>query len=227
MLIYFYRNAERLSTELLDSLVALMPQQQQNIVLHYKTHRQRCEQALAYTMLCHALKKQQLRIRKTHANAVFRFRDELLTPRYIKRNAPIWAFGEHGKPYITNYEGIHFNISHCREAVAVGISDHEIGIDIEGRRRFSDTLIERAFSDEEKAILKDCDDPQKEFACIWTRKEAWFKYTGTGILMDHLKTTEADARDAGCIIHTSPVVATEEGDEVFWLSIAEKRRPIE
>lgn len=226
MLIYFYRNAERLSAELLDSLVASMPQQQQDIVLNYKTHRQRCEQALAYTMLCHALKKQQHRIREAHVNAIFRFRDELLTPRYIKRNAPIWAFGEHGKPYIINYEGIHFNISHCREAVAVGISDQEIGIDIEGRRHFSETLIERAFSDEEKATLKDCDDPQKEFACIWTRKEAWFKYTGTGILMDHLKTTEADARDADCIIHTSPVVSTNEGDEVFWLSIAEKRRQI-
>lgn len=226
MLIYFYRNAERLSAELLYSLVASMPQQQQDIVLHYKTHRQRCEQALAYTMLCHALKKQIHLIRNPYGDTIIRFRDELLTPRYIRRNAPIWAFGEHGKPYITNYEDIHFNISHCREAVAVGISDQEIGIDIEGRRRFSDTLIERAFSDEEKAIVKNCDDPQKEFACIWTRKEAWFKYTGTGILMDHLKTTEADARDAGCIIHTSPVVSTDEDDEVFWLSIAEKRRQI-
>ena len=224
MLVYFYRNADRLSTELLDSLVASMPQQQQDIVLHYKTHRQRCEQAIAYTMLCHALQNDLALINASpttiKAFPLSAFRFPLSAP-------PIWAFGEHGKPYITNYEGIHFNISHCREAVAVGISDHEIGIDIEGRRRFSDTLIERAFSDEEKAILKDCGDPQKEFACIWTRKEAWFKYTGTGILMDHLKTTEADAREADCIIHTSPVVSTNEGDEVFWLSIAQKRRQIE
>ena len=223
MLIYFYRNADKLSTEHLESLVASMPPQQQEIIGRTKSHRQKCAQAIAYTMLCHALKKQRRAI-DSPWDSIIRFRNELLTTRHLKRNAPIWAFGKNGKPYITNYTGIHFNISHCKEAVAIGISNSEIGIDIEGRRQFSDTLIERAFSEEEKAIIKDSDDQQKEFACIWTRKEAWFKYTGTGILMDHLKTTEVEARDAGCDIITVPIVATDEGDDVFWLSIAEKRQ---
>ena len=221
MLVYYYRNADRLSTELLDNLVASMPQQQQDIVFHYKTHRQRCEQAIAYTMLCHALQN-DLALINASPTTIKAF--PLSAFRSTLPVLPVWAFGEHGKPFMTNYPGIHFNISHCREAVAIGISNHEIGIDIEGRRRYSDTLIERAFSDEEKAILNDCDDPQKEFACIWTRKEAWFKYTGTGILMDHLKTTETDAAASDCIITTYPVVSTNEGDGVFWLSIAEKRR---
>ena len=223
MLVYYYRNAEQLSPQRLTELVASLPQQQQDIIGRTKSHRQKCEQAIAYTMLCHAL--------KTHLDSiadpieyVFLFQDKLLTTRYVKRNPPKWAFGEHGKPYITNYEGIYFNISHCHEAVAIGVSNREIGIDIEGRRHFSDPLIERAFSEEEKAIIKDSDDPQKDFARIWTRKEAWFKCTGTGILMDHLKTTEVEARDAGCDIITVPIVATEEGDDVFWLSIAEKRQ---
>lgn len=225
MLIYFYRNADKLSTEHLESLVASMPPQQQEIIGRTKSHRQKCEQAIAYTMLCHALKKQRHSIEGPYGYCpITRFRHELLTPRYLKRNTPIWAFGKNGKPYITNYEGIHFNISHCKEAVAIGISNREIGIDIEGRRKFSDTIIERAFSEEEKAIIIDSGDPQKEFACLWTRKEAWFKWTGTGILMDHLKSTEAEARNAGCNIITVPIVATEEGDDVFWLSIAEKNR---
>ena len=186
----------------------------------YKSHRQKCEQTIAYIMLCHALKTQRHLIESPSDVVIKHFRHELLTPRYIRRNPPLWAFGEHGKPYIPNYEGVHFNISHCKEAVVIGICDHEIGIDVEGRRRFSDTLLERAFNDEEKALVKRSNDPQKDFASIWTRKEAYFKWTGTGILMDHLKTTEAEADKAGCHIKTISIEATEEGEETFWLSIA-------
>ncbi len=217
MLIYYFRNAKRLSPEHLDSLVASMPPQQQDIVARYKSHRQKCEQAIAYTMLCHALKNDH--------DLIF---DNLTTIKAFPLSAlrsplpalPLWAFGEHGKPYITNYEGIHFNISHCKEAVAIGISNQTIGIDVEGRRQFSDTLLQRTFSDEEQAAIKNSGDPQKEFAWLWTRKEAYFKWTGTGILMDHLKTTEAEARDARCNICTVPIVTTEDSDNVFWLSIA-------
>jgi phosphopantetheinyl transferase (holo-ACP synthase) len=217
MLVYFYRNAEHLAPEHLECLVDTMPKQQQDIVAHYKSHRQKCEQAIAYTMLCHALKNDRDLINDS-LTTIKAFPHSAL--RFTLSVFPLWAFGEHGKPYITNYEGIHFNISHCKEAVAIGISNRTIGIDIEGRRRFSDTLLERAFNDDEKAIVKNCDDPQKEFACIWTRKEAYFKWTGTGILMDHLKTTETEARNAGCIISTSPIIDTEQGQADFWLSIA-------
>lgn len=221
MLVYYCRNAEQLSPQRLTELVACLPQQQQDIIARIKSHRQKCEQVLAYIMLCYAIEHNQDEIAS----------DETLLKEFNNSNLiiqnselPLWAFGEHGKPYITNYEGIHFNISHCREAVAVGISDSEIGIDIEGRRRFSDTLLQRAFSDDEQATIKKSNDPQKDFASIWTRKEAYFKLTGTGILMDHLKTTEDEARRTGCNIETIPIFNTEQGHDDFWLSIAQKQR---
>ena len=31
--------------------------------------------------------------------------------------------GEHGKPYLADYPDIHFNISHCRNAIAAVVSD--------------------------------------------------------------------------------------------------------
>ena len=185
-----------------------------------KSHRQKCEQVIAYTMLCHAIKSRRIRIADT-CHLIRNFETEHLTQRYLKRNPPLWAFGEHGKPYITNYEGIYFNISHCNEAVAVAVSNREVGIDVEGRRKFSDTLLQRALSDDEQKVVRNSDDPQKDFACIWTRKEAWFKYTGTGILMDHLKTTEAEARDAGCVISTVPIFNSAQGQYDLWLSYAE------
>ena len=220
MIVYYFRNPDSVSEECINGILPNLPQQQQQIVANIKNHRHRCEQVVAYIMLCNALKTQDKWI-SDHTFHIKNLTTKQLTTRYVRRNPPIWSFGKHGKPYMTNYEGIYFNISHCNEAVAVAVSDHEVGIDVEGRRKFSDGLLQRAFNDEEQAIIHSSDDNQKEFACLWTRKEAWFKYTGTGILLDHLKSTEADARNAGCNIVTFPVVPTEEGDKVFWLSIAE------
>ena len=253
MLIYYYRNADRLDIETLDNLVAAMPQQQRDIVAHYKTHRQRCEQAIAYAMLCHALQHGQNQI-KGNQTTIKQF--PLCDLRLPYAEYPLWAFGEHGKPYLTSHEGVFFNISHCKEAVALAVSDREVGVDVEGRRRFSDNLLKRSFNDEEQHAVKHSQDPEMEFAKIWTRKEAWFKYTGTGIMIEHLKTVEDDAAAADCVISTFPVTATNEGDiaspviainegdsaspatdegdsaspavnkgdSTFWLSIAEKRR---
>ena len=218
MIIYWFRNPNNLSDDALADLLPHLPQQQQDIVANIKNHRHRCEQVVAYIMLCYALEHNLLEVNgnstviKEYPNSELRIQNS---------KAPFWSFGEHGKPHIINYEGIHFNISHCSEAVAVAVSDSEVGIDVEGRRKFSDGLLQRAFSDDEQAIVHSSDDPEKDFARIWTRKEAWFKYTGTGILLDHLKTTEADAKAAGCGITTVPIVATNPEDNVFWLSIAQ------
>ena len=196
MIVYYYRNADQLSPERLEELIACLPQQQQEIVARMKSHRHRCEQTIAYIMLCHAIKSRRIRIADTF-HLIRNFETEHLTQRYLKRNPPLWAFGEHGKPYITNYEGIYFNISHCNEAVAVAVSNREVGIDVEGRRKFSDTLL---------------------------HKEAWFKYTGTGTLMAHLKTTETDAKATGCVISTVPIFNAEQGHYGFWLSYVEKKQ---
>ena len=84
---------------------------------------------------------------------------------------------------------------------------------MEGRRKFSESLLQRAFNGEEQTMITENDDPESEFARLWTRKEAFFKWTGTGILIDHLKSTEEEARMAECLIETRRVAD-------FWLSIA-------
>ena len=132
-----------------------------------------------------------------------------------------FGHNEHGKPYLTNYPDIHFNISHCDKAIAVAVSNHEVGIDVEGRRRFNESLLQRAMNDEEQAAIHKSSDPEMEFAKLWTRKEAYFKWTGTGILLDHLKSAEADAKEAGCIVK-SRLITPEFGNDSFYLSVAEK-----
>ena len=221
MIIYFFRNPDRLTDGQLEELSAALPLQQQEILSRMKNRRHRCEQIVAYVMLCHAMKTRLKRAFDADFH-IMRFDDRLLSARYVRRGAPLWRFGEHGKPYNVNCEEVFFNISHCNEAVAVAVSGSEVGIDVEGRRRYSDNLLQRAFSVEEQSVILSSDDPQKEFACLWTRKEAWFKYTGTGILMEHLKSTEADARAAGCAIVTMPIASFDRSEATFWLSVASR-----
>ena len=47
---------------------------------------------------------------------------------------PVFEYGEHGKPIFVGHPEIHFNLSHCREAVVCAVSDRPVGIDVESIR---------------------------------------------------------------------------------------------
>ena len=89
--------------------------------------------------------------------------------------------GESGKPYLTNHPDIYFNISHCQKAIAVAVSDRPVGIDAESFRTVSSSLIDKTMNAAEKADILSSDTPLEIFASYWTRKEAVFKLSGTGI----------------------------------------------
>lgn len=60
-----------------------------------------------------------------------------------------FVYNEHGKPQLARHADIHFNISHCREAVACVIADREVGIDVESRGRYKETLARHILSERE------------------------------------------------------------------------------
>jgi len=91
-------------------------------------------------------------------------------------------FNEYGKPYYV--EGPEFSISHCKTAIAVAINDTPIGIDVESIRRVEPSLIERTMNDEEQAEIASSVDKMRAFTRLWTMKEAYLKYIGTGIVDD-------------------------------------------
>lgn len=95
---------------------------------------------------------------------------------------PDFLYNEHGAPYWAN--GPYFSISHTKQGIAVAISDRPIGIDIEGLREATDSLISRAMNPEEVSIIQASSSPQTEFIRLWTRKEAYVKMKGTGIISD-------------------------------------------
>lgn len=89
--------------------------------------------------------------------------------------------GEHGKPSLHDHPDIHFNLSHCPHAVAVAVDDTPVGIDVERFILPKPSLLRYTMNDSEVEAVETAVHPDEAFARLWTRKEALFKYYGTGI----------------------------------------------
>ncbi|MBQ3906835.1 MAG: 4'-phosphopantetheinyl transferase superfamily protein [Lachnospiraceae bacterium] len=84
---------------------------------------------------------------------------------------PAYRYGAQGKPYLTNAP-YYVNLSHSGDLVALAISDHEIGIDVQkADRKNWQRIANRYFTAKDEA----------EFYRQWCRKEAYGKMTGEGV----------------------------------------------
>lgn len=91
---------------------------------------------------------------------------------------------EHGKPSLSNIlPKLFFNISHSGDYIVVAFSEQEIGIDIEriGRRRME--VARRFYHPAEVEALERAPLPDQDslFFRLWSIKESFLKYTGTGL----------------------------------------------
>lgn len=127
---------------------------------------------------------------------------------------------EHGKPTLRDFPQLHFNISHCPHAIAVIVGNHPVGIDVERFVTPKPSLLRYTMSDAEVYRIERARYPERTFARLWTRKEAVFKYLGTGI-RDNLRTLLTDA-SPNIQIHTIQYPARH-----FALSIAYPKRVVE
>ena len=92
--------------------------------------------------------------------------------------APVFTFGNKGKPLLQGHPDIHFSLSHCHEAVAVALSDHPVGIDIETVGHYSPEVARHVMSDDEMRQIEASPQPEVAFIRLWTMKESFFKLTG-------------------------------------------------
>ena len=98
--------------------------------------------------------------------------------------------GEHGKPYLKGEKMPFFNLSHSKNLVICGISDQEIGVDIqltkpdEKSKKYADAIIRKHFTIEEQNYIESYspDKRMELFYSIWTGKESYIKMTGKGFL---------------------------------------------
>ena len=106
---------------------------------------------------------------------------ELLVENHLVPSADPLRFGynSHGKPHLADFTDIHFNISHCPNAIAVAIDDAPIGVDVERFVMPSDSLLSYCMNDNEAQQVRQSAQPERTFASFWTQKEALFKQRGT------------------------------------------------
>ena len=159
---------------------------------------QRCEQALRYThtfgqyccLKSYEMLQQLLTSCRYPISNSPLGRPIAALPRPI--NTPSFLYNEHGAPYLE--VGPYFSISHCKQGIVVAVSETPIGIDIEAIRPLNEGLVQKAMNPQEQAQIAAAANPEQEFIRLWTRKEAYVKMLGTGIISDMhqiLQDTEA------------------------------------
>lgn len=92
---------------------------------------------------------------------------------------------KNGKPYLKDYPEVFFNISHCNGLVVCAFHQSATGADCELPGYFAPVLPDKILSAEEKTQFQkygtDSEKEQEWFSRFWTLKEAYVKYTGTGV----------------------------------------------
>lgn len=98
-----------------------------------------------------------------------------------------FARTERGKPYAAGLP-VHFSVSHSGERILCAVCDSPVGADIERIRPVRESLIRRVCNDRaggeysyvcESGISDE--ERLRRFFLVWTGKEAYVKYLGTGI----------------------------------------------
>ena len=140
--------------DLNEALAAVSPQRRE-YALRYLNERDQRLSLAAYRLLQHAL---------------------LL--EYGIEELPVFIHDDNGKPMLHGHPDIHFSMSHCHEAVAVAVSGHPIGIDIETTAHYSTEVARRVMSDNEMQQIEASTHPEVAFTRLWTMKESLYKLTG-------------------------------------------------
>ena len=104
-----------------------------------------------------------------------------LSREYGVEDAPVFDFGSHGKPVLRGHPGLHFNLSHCGNAVLCALDRRPVGADIEMIRRKNLEHLLPVFSETERASIEQAASPEICFTRLWTRKESYLKLTGEGL----------------------------------------------
>lgn len=136
--------------------------------LRYRFDIDRRQSLAAYMLLCYGLREEY----------------GIATP-------PCLSYDDRGKPYLTDYPDICFNLSHCRCGVACAIGREPIGVDIEVVAEVDWDVARRVMNDAQLEYIALSSEPERDFCRLWTMKESLLKQTGEG-LCDNLKRLAID-----------------------------------
>ena len=160
MIYAIFDNMDRCTPDEVQRLLPLVPEAQQAEALRFKHTFGQFATLKSYLLL----------------------KELLVEGRLVEPDDPLlFEYNSHGKPHLAEHPGIHFNISHCPNAIAVAVDDAPIGVDVERFVEPSESLLNYCMNDNEVRRVKEAEYPEQQFAALWTQKEALFKLRGTGI----------------------------------------------
>ena len=156
-MVYIFDRLDQYTDEAYEAHLSSLPGWRREKALQYKKLDDRKRSVLAFVLLQHALREE-----------------------YGITEVPEFVYNEFGKPSFQNLP-VHFSISHCKDAVACAVSDHNIGIDVESIVPYNPDVARRVCTAAELEILEQSDNKDAEFIKLWTVKEAISKYEGMGL----------------------------------------------
>ena len=138
-MIYLYENLADYSDESYLKDLNSLPTWRREKALQYKKLDDRKRSVLAFVLLQCALREE-----------------------YGINEVPEFVYNEFGKPLLPNLP-IHFSMSHCKDAVACAVSDHNIGIDVESIVPYNPDVARRVCTAAELEILEQSKNKDVEF----------------------------------------------------------------
>ncbi len=160
MVYSIFENMERCTPKEVQRLLPLVPEEHQAIALKFK-----------HTFGQFAT-----------LESILMLKELLVGNGLVPEDDPLhFEYNQHGKPYLVNHQDVHFNISHCPNAIAVAVDNAPIGVDVERFVTPSESLLNYCLNEDEVQQVKQSACPEQTFAAFWTKKEALFKLRGTGI----------------------------------------------
>lgn len=178
ILLYLRDDLQSVAEAEVERLIPTLPPQRRDAMLRYRHLEGRRQGTLAYLLLCDAL-------RRHHGIT----------------QMPAFEVGEHGKPHLAGHPHIHFNLSHCRQAVACALHSAPVGIDVERIQPLRPGVARYTMNPDEMQQITTHERPDVAFVQLWTQKEAVLKLLGTGIT-DHMQQCLVQARRQGIQWHT-------------------------
>lgn len=91
---------------------------------------------------------------------------------------------EAGKPALLG--GPAFSLSHSGERILCALSDEAVGADLQQLRPYNPALARRFFTGAEAAWLEEQREQNLAFSLLWSLKESYVKFLGSGIAETHL-----------------------------------------
>ena len=181
--VYLWEVQSMQDADMEELLISLSDSTRREKALRYRSAGDRIRSLCAGLLLQYACRQWKQEAPHTGTCFLFPGINEILSAAGQDREFNYY-FGKNGKPYLEN-ENLFFSLSHSGSYVLCAVSESEIGADIQEWKGIQpEKIAERFFHEQEKSAIRTLP-RERQAACfyhMWTRKEAYGKLTGDGVV---------------------------------------------